>query len=689
MVEPGTFLGSRYEVLGQIGTGGMSDVYRASDHALNRDVAIKVLKSEFAQDGGFVGKFRTEAQSAAALEHPNIVNIYDVGSQDGLYFIVMEYVEGITLKTYIERKGKLGYNEVLSIAIQVGRGIEAAHAKGIVHRDIKPQNIMISKEGKVKVMDFGIARAATSNTINADIMGSVHYVSPEQARNGYVTYQSDIYSLGIVMYEMCTARVPFDGESTVAIAIQHLQSEMEPPTTFAPELPVSVEKIIKKCTMKSADRRYASMSELLIDLKKALVNPNEDFVVINDIVETDKTRALPDVDVARMRREALAGTPEETKPYTPPPVRQQDLEEDDGPVNSKLDKAVSIMGIAAAIVIVVLVIYLVGSFMGLFRFGPSSGSRGSSGESGSTETTEKEDEEEDGEEDKTAEQVKVPYLLGKTEDDLDKLLKDSGLTARKSGEASSESYAEGEIMRQSPEGGEMVDENTVIEYTVSSGPAEEEKDEEDSVQIPNVVGKAEADAISILTGEELKYTKDYAYSDTVPQGQVISQNPQGGETCKKGDTVALVISQGTQKMKVPNVIGMTRAAAETALKSAGLALGDVSEDYSTSSKGEVIYQSEKADSYVEGGTKVNVTISLGAKETTYSFNETVDPIDDETETYVVLYDANGTPLKSWVISESQTLSASGITTKTGTLEFYDNVDRDTVYSQQSVNFTSN
>lgn len=250
MLEEGRFVADRYEILAKVGAGGMSDVYKAMDHVLSRAVAIKVLKQEFADDVNFVTKFRTEAQSAAGLEHPNIVNIYDVGSEDGIHYIVMEYVEGITLKTYIEKKKQLSYKEAISIAIQVGRGIEAAHNKNIIHRDIKPQNIMISTEGKVKVTDFGIARAATSNTIHSDVMGSVHYSSPEQARNGFVDGKSDIYSLGIVMYEMVTGRVPFDGDTTVAIAIQHLQDEMVSPRNFVPDLPVSLEKIILKCTQK-------------------------------------------------------------------------------------------------------------------------------------------------------------------------------------------------------------------------------------------------------------------------------------------------------------------------------------------------------------------------------------------------------------------------------------------------------
>ena len=267
-------------------------------------MAIKVLKPEFSEDLNFVTKFRTEAQSAAGLEHPNIVNIYDVGSERGMHYIVMEYVEGITLKTYIEKKGQLSFKEAVSIAIQVGRGIEAAHNKGIIHRDIKPQNIIISTEGKVKVTDFGIARAANSNTISSDVMGSVHYSSPEQARNGFVDGKSDIYSLGIVMYEMVTGRVPFDGDTTVAVAIQHLQEEMVSPSAYAPNLPISMEKIILKCTQKNPDRRYESMTALLADLRKALVSPDEDFVVMVPAVNQDKTRVIAEDDLKQIKEEA-------------------------------------------------------------------------------------------------------------------------------------------------------------------------------------------------------------------------------------------------------------------------------------------------------------------------------------------------------------------------------------------------
>ena len=246
MLKTGMIIAERYEIVSKIGTGGMADVYKAMDHKLNRFVAVKVLKPEFREDATFVKKFRSEAQAAAGLTHPNIVNVFDVGDDEGVYYIVMELIEGITLKEYISKKGKLSVKEATSIAIQVSMGLEAAHSHGIVHRDVKPQNIIISTDGKVKVTDFGIARAASSNTISSNVMGSVHYSSPEQVRGGYSDEKSDIYSLGITLYEMVTGRVPFDGDTTVAIAIKHLQEEMVPPSVYSPDLPYSLEQINKR-----------------------------------------------------------------------------------------------------------------------------------------------------------------------------------------------------------------------------------------------------------------------------------------------------------------------------------------------------------------------------------------------------------------------------------------------------------
>lgn len=293
MIKSGMMIGGRYEVLEKIGTGGMSDVYKAKDQKLNRMVAVKILKQEFSENRNFVSKFRVEAQAAAGLMHPNIVNVYDVGEEEGIHYIVMELVEGITLKKYIEKKSRLTIKEAISIAIQVSMGIEAAHNNHIIHRDIKPQNIMISKEGKVKVTDFGIAKAASSNTITSNVMGSVHYTSPEQARGGFSDEKSDIYSLGITMFEMLAGRVPFNGDTTVSIAIKHIQDELPDIREFVPEIPVSVENIIIKCTQKSPDRRYQCMEDIIKDLKHSLISPDDAIAQLDTADEAGKTKIVP------------------------------------------------------------------------------------------------------------------------------------------------------------------------------------------------------------------------------------------------------------------------------------------------------------------------------------------------------------------------------------------------------------
>ena len=288
MLKTGMIIAERYEILGKIGTGGMADVYKAKDHKLNRFVAVKVLKPEFREDTTFIRKFRSEAQAAAGLTHPNIVNVFDVGDDEGVYYIVMELIEGITLKEYIAKKGKLSIKEATSIAIQVSMGLEAAHNHGIVHRDVKPQNIIISKDGKVKVTDFGIARATTSTATQAvttTVMGSVHYTSPEQARGGIVDEKSDIYSAGITMYEMITGHVPFDGDSTVTVALKHLNEAIKSPAEEVPDIPYSLECIIMKCTQKLPNKRYMSCEELLQDLKHSLVDPDGDFVVLDGVTK--------------------------------------------------------------------------------------------------------------------------------------------------------------------------------------------------------------------------------------------------------------------------------------------------------------------------------------------------------------------------------------------------------------------
>lgn len=611
MLKEGIFIADRYEIVGKVGTGGMADVYKAKDHTLGRFVGIKVLKQEFSEDVNFVTKFRTEAQSAAGLEHPNIVNIYDVGSENAIHYIVMEYVEGITLKTYIEKKGQLSFKEAVSIAIQVGRGIEAAHNKHIIHRDIKPQNIIISTEGKVKVTDFGIARAASSNTINSDVMGSVHYASPEQARNGFVDGKSDIYSLGIVMYEMVTGRVPFDGESTVAIAIQHLQEEMVRPSAYAPDLPVSLEKIIIKCTQKSPDRRYDSIGDLLIDLKKALISPNEDFVVMVPVGQQDKTRVMKQEEVESIKEQTRNMFYEDAAEEPAEEEEQEEEEEEDddsGFLNPKMEKAVTIMGIVAAVIIVAIIVYIVGSFFGLFRFGGSD--RKDKVQDKQEEVIEPEDETEDTKDQE--EQVEMIDLRGKTFEEAKEALNGIGLGIEKAGEESSDTYAQGQIVSQSAEAGSKVNKNTTISVTISSGVGE--------VDVPSVTGLDKETAEAKLTENGFIANVNFEYSETVANGTVISQSPEAGNKAKKGDTVTINVSRGVEPIVMINVLNKPEAEARAALSNLGLNVTTTSDYSNDVPEGNVISQSIVEGKSVEKGATVTLVISLGRKSTFYSLN---------------------------------------------------------------------
>ena len=619
MLNVGMFLADRYEILGKVGAGGMSDVYKAKDHILSRIVAIKVLKSEFSEDRTFVTKFRTEAQSAAVLEHPNIVNIYDVGSEDGLYYIVMEYVEGITLKTYIEKKGQLSFKESASIAIQVARGIEAAHGKNIIHRDIKPQNIMISTDGKVKVTDFGIAKAASSNTISSDVMGSVHYASPEQARNGFIDARSDVYSLGIVMYEMITGRVPFDGDTTVAVAIQHLQEEIVKPSVYAPNIPVSFEGIILKCTQKTPDRRYQSMAELLNDLRHALTNPNENFVVIAPLVDNSRTKVIAEEDLKEIKERGFTAEddPDTDLDADMDDIDDEDEDEDDGDdklLNPKMDKAVTIMGIVTAVIILIVVVYLIGSIFGLFRFGSSKNTETETETQTETET-----------------EVEMIKVIGMTVDEAQAKLEDMGITVVVSGTQESDEEA-GTILSQDPKEGSMIAQNSTVKVVVAG----QSTTEADEIDVPSVVGKTKSEAETAIKNAKFNYKETYEYSADVAADVVISQSPASGKLAE-GSTIEIVISQGEQSKTVPNVMGSAQSAAQSSLTAAGLNYS-VKTDYSDSvAEGNVISQDVEAGKTVAPGTTVTITVSLGSNTKYYSFSYTLNytlghETQDNTET---------------------------------------------------------
>ena len=666
MLTEGMYIADRYEIIGKIGAGGMSDVYKAKDLTLGRFVAIKVLKSEFSEDVNFVTKFRTEAQSAAGLEHPNIVNIYDVGSENGLHYIVMEYVEGITLKTYIEKKGQLSFKEAVSIAIQVGRGIEAAHNKNIIHRDIKPQNIIISTEGKVKVTDFGIARAATSNTIHSDVMGSVHYSSPEQARNGFVDGKSDIYSLGIVMYEMVTGRVPFDGDTTVAVAIQHLQEEMVPPSAYAPNLPISMEKIILKCTQKNPDRRYESMTTLLADLRKALISPNEDFVVMVPLASRDKTRVIGEDDVNQIKKEAGSIYLKNEKKRAPVVIaedEENDEEEDeddiddDGDLNPKMEKAITIMGIVAAVVIVIIIVYLVISLFGGFKSGKKNSAQT---ETSQTQSTSSQSETKDG--------VTVPDVSGKTYDEAKEALAALELGIKQAGTTSSDTVEKGNIVSQNPASQKKVEKHTTIEVTVSSGKG--------SITIPDIVGQKDTDAVSALEKAGFVCNKTYSNSSSVAEGYVISQTPAADAQGKEKDTVTIEISQGPEAVTVPDVTTTYKSEEQARALLTDFAVSTTTK-YSDTPEGIVIGQSIDAGKKVEKGTAITITVSLGQEPaevvtaTTYKLNIRLKLPSDTSNisgANIVLYDNSGNVLETWNGKKISDFGSDGLLlNKTGIL----------------------
>ncbi len=645
MIKIGMIIGDRYEILEKIGTGGMSDVYKAKDHKLNRLVAVKVLKQEFSENANFVSKFRIEAQAAAGLMHPNIVNVYDVGEENGIYYIVMELVEGITLKKYIEKKARLSVKEAVSIAIQVSMGIEAAHNNHIIHRDIKPQNIIISKEGKVKVTDFGIAKAATSNTITSNVMGSVHYTSPEQARGGYSDEKSDIYSLGITMFEMLTGRVPFNGETTVAIAIKHIQEEMPSPREYVSEIPISVEQIVFKCCQKSPDRRYQSMGELITDLKRSLMTPDEDFVKVVNPDEEGSTKMISDSDMERIKKQSVRrdsmeeaihlrkeadvkksvkkkyavqeeDDSEEESEYE---YYEDDDEEEEDDYDPKMERITTILAVVAAILIGCIVLFLVGRAFGVFDL-PMFG--------GDSEQTQEQEETE-------KKQVEMIEAVGRSVDDVKVALLNLGLTPEIEYQESAQ-YDQGVVMSAqledgtTAEAGTMIEEGSNIVLTVSAG--------SEGVEVPDVVGKSEAEAVATLSQKGFVVNKTEGYDEYIKEGNIITQSPSAGSKAPSETTVTIRISQGPEnaKVRVPDLIGKGEEEAMAILVEAGLQMGTVSEVNNENAElsGLVCYQSYSVGSYVEAGTVVDVSVSLGPVQATYKFTDSISaPAPEEDPKY--------------------------------------------------------
>lgn len=591
-------LQGRYEIIEKIGSGGMSNVFRAKDLKLGRMVAIKVLKDEFCTDLNFVEKFKREAQAAASLLGENIVNIYDVVDEGRYHFIVMELVDGITLKEYIRIKGKLDITEGVSIAIQVARALKTAHAQHIVHRDIKPQNILITDDSKVKVADFGIARAVSEQTVNANAIGSVHYISPEQARGGRCDARSDIYSLGITMYEMFTGRVPFTGESTVAVALAHLEQAMTPPSVYNNKISPNLERIILKCTKKDPANRYQNITELIDDLENVLLNPDTPYEI------SGSTKIIKAEDTAMLSKVEPIDDMSDDE-YERGDKEEEDDDDDYDEEDEKMDKIMSVAGVVIAVIIVVLLVFFVGRFTGVF------GGKGSDTSQSKLDST----------------QTKMPDVVGLSEKMADKKLSDNNLQMQVKSSEYSDTVEKGNVISQEPKADEVVSKYSKVSVVISLG-----SDAFDISKL-NLVGKTKESAESLLKENGFSTDTKEEPSDTVPKGSVISYTPTKP---KNGERVTLTVSSGKKvtKVVVPNITGMSESEAKTLLETNGLMLGNKAEQHSaTVAKGIIIGQSTAAGSSVDSGSSVDYAVSNGvAPETTQASSEQLSQSTNEQQT---------------------------------------------------------
>lgn len=603
MLELGTILSGRYEVLKRVGSGGMADVYMAKDHKLNRNVAVKVLKSEYVEDEKFLKKFETEAQAVARLSHPNIVNIYDVGMEDGINYIVMELAEGITLKEYIRKKGYLSPKETVEISTQIASAISHAHKNHIIHRDIKPQNILVSDTGIIKVTDFGIAKATSSNTVTstATAMGSVHYISPEQAKGRFCDEKSDIYSLGITMYEMVTGHVPFDHENGVTIALMHLQNEITPPSQIRDGIPDSLEKIILKCTMKKPEERYQTADDLIADLRLVFEDTSGGYVGVVPAIDDSPTIMIDQNELTQRintpKKDQKIQQEEPLKDEEQNAYLDEDDEEESG-MNSKIEKLVIVLAAVVGAIILISIIVFVVKSSGVFKSGKSTTttSIGTTAESNDTESK------------KYTVDNYIGMSLSAAREKID------GKFKIKVEEEYSADYAKDLVIRQDPESDTELEEGKTLTLVVSKGTRTEDK-----VSVPKVVGKRESSAKSELEAAGLKVSVKTKYSTDVAKGKVISQSPGSGNQVTKNSTVVITVSQGEKPetmVRVPNLRYFTESEARSELKNSNLVLGSVLTEYSDSvEKGLVIRQTVSSGSKVKEGTAVGIYVSLGPRQT--------------------------------------------------------------------------
>ena len=570
MILEGKILGNRYEIIEKVGNGGMATVYKAEDKVLKRNVAVKVLKDEFTTDEEFIKRFEIEAQSAARLTHPNIVSIYDVGSEDNLYYIVMELIRGKTLKEIIvEERGPLPWKWSVNVAIQIASALEMAHKNNIIHRDIKPHNIIITEDGIAKVTDFGIAKAVSNSTITAfgTTIGSVHYFSPEHARGGFTDAKSDLYSLGVVMYEMVTGRVPFDADTPVSVALKHMQEEPEEPIELNPNLPSAVNRIIMKALKKDTTLRYQSATDMLADLRQALKNPNGDFVEDKNYDATAKTQKI------------------NTDLY-------ENVEEDDnqkrGKKNNKFVAFIKRHKVFSTLIglILLFAISLGGTLAYLNITNPA--------------------------------EVELPELVGMSKEEAQKTAEDLKLVFEVSSEEYNKDVPEGYVISQDPTyiADYNVKEGSTVKVVISKG--------QEKTTVPKVVGMTRQEAVDALEEANLKAEIVEETSRTVEEGYVISQEVEAESEAYAGDTIKIHVSTGTgiKQVTVQNVVGQTEADAKSTLEGQGLKV-TVNYAEATSNDGKVTAQSVAGGTTVDEGTTVTLTVNKVAETKEIQVNVSV------------------------------------------------------------------
>ncbi len=549
----GTLIGNRYEIVETVGKGGMAIVYKAKCLVLNRYVAIKVLRPEFREDKEFISRFKVEAQSAGSLSHPNVVSIFDVGQDGDLDYIVMEYVEGVTLKQYVEATGVIPWREAVDYAAQICAGLDHAHKKGIIHKDIKPHNIIITREGTVKITDFGIAKVISSSTITTGnaTMGSVHYFSPEQARGGYMDHKTDIYSLGVVMYEMVTGKLPFEGDTAISIAMQHIEKEPDAPTALNPTVPKSLENVIRRAMCKEQVLRYDSVVQMLVDLKKVYTGNEVDYSGLAS-GHTTRTPIVKSSDGAVLPDELMKSDSQ----------------------NKKKDVLSILLGVLAGLALVVALF-----FAGFFLTGNKGG-----------------------------EKLELPDFTNMTLEDARELIVNSELKIEIEKEEQSDTVGSGKIISQKPAAGDMVKENATIKVVISAGLKE--------FSMPDLINRKDTEAQKILEDKKLRYSIVGEASETIAKDCVVRQIPSAGTSVDGSTSVTIYISTGkaNDKIEVPYLLGMTEEEAKALLLEEGLTWGSIVKRNSNRPEGTVISQSPTAGEEVSEQTDVKLEISAGPEE---------------------------------------------------------------------------